>query len=164
MGKGVEDTALYNFNRLVSLNEVGGAPGEFGTSVEPFHEHNRFRAAHWPHSLLATATHDTKRGEDLRARLNVLSEIPEEWRRAVFKWSCLNADKKSQVSGQPAPDANDEDFLYQTLVGAWIPEAETDSGLKAFRERISAYMLNSTREAKAHTSLLAPNPLYEEAI
>ncbi len=163
MAKGLEDTACYNFNRLLSLNEVGGAPGRFGTEVEMFHQHNRLRAEHWPHSLLATATHDTKRGEDVRARLNVLSEIPEEWRQAVSKWSRLNAGKKTSLAGQPAPDANDEFLLYQTLLGAWVPEAETDSGLMAFRRRIEDYMSKAIREAKVHTSWTEPNAAYEEA-
>ncbi len=111
MAKGLEDTTFYHFNRFISLNEVGGSPAHFGTSLELFHRENAWRAEHWPHSLLATATHDTKRGEDLRARLNVLSEIPDEWRQAALKWQNLNSDKKSIVDGAPAPDANDEYFL-----------------------------------------------------
>lgn len=163
MAKGLEDTAFYNYNRLISLNEVGGAPDRFGTDLASFHASNERRAEHWPHSLLATATHDTKRGEDLRARVNVLSEIPEEWRQAVLKWSRLNADKKTEVEGRPAPDSNDEYFLYQTLVGAWINEAENGSGSEGFRARISQYMLKAFREAKAHTSWTDPNLPYEQA-
>lgn len=163
MAKGLEDTAFYNYNRLISLNEVGGSPDQFGFSLHSFHEQNRLRTEHWPHSLLATATHDTKRGEDLRARLNVLSEIPEEWRQAVMKWSRLNAEKKTEVDGEQAPDANDEYFLYQTLVGAWVNEAEATQGSDGFRQRICQYMLKAIREAKSHTCWTEPNQTYEEA-
>ena len=164
MAKGLEDTAFYNFNRLISLNEVGGGPDVFGAGLESFHERNRLRAERWPHSMLATATHDTKRGEDIRARLNVLSEIPEDWRNVVMRWSRLNAGHKTQCDAEPAPDANDEYLLYQTLVGAWIPAAQTTEGLEAFRQRISDYMLKAIREAKANTSWSDPNGPYEEAM
>jgi (1->4)-alpha-D-glucan 1-alpha-D-glucosylmutase len=159
MAKGLEDTAFYNFNRLLSLNEVGGNPDAFGTDLTTFHAHNISQARHWPHTLLATATHDTKRGEDVRARLNVLSEMQQEWRAAVQRWSRFNAGKKSLVKGQPAPSQNDEYFLYQTLVGAW-PHERPDA---AFRERLIATMLKSIREAKAHTSWLSPESTYEQA-
>jgi len=162
--KGVEDTAFYNYNRLVSLNEVGGDPDRFGYSVEEFHRYNQRQAAHWPYSLLATATHDTKRGEDLRARLNVLSEMPEQWSRTVNRWSKFNADKKRVLNGHPAPSANDEYLFYQTLTGAWLPEAETSEGLAGLRDRISAYMLKATKEAKAHTSWIEPNSQYESSV
>jgi (1->4)-alpha-D-glucan 1-alpha-D-glucosylmutase len=163
MAKGLEDTSYYNFNRLISLNEVGGNPGKFGTNLEAFHEHNRTRAEHWPHAMVTTATHDTKRGEDTRARLNVLSELPEDWRRAISKWSRLNANKKTCIGDEAAPDANDEYFLYQTLVGSWVTDAETEAGLKVFRKRISAFMLKAVREAKRHTSWSEPNQQYEQA-
>jgi (1->4)-alpha-D-glucan 1-alpha-D-glucosylmutase len=163
MAKGLEDTAFYNYNRLISLNEVGGNPNRFGISLNSFHQQNRLRAEHWPHSLLTTATHDTKRGEDLRARVNVLSEIPEEWRQAVLKWNRLNVEKKTAVDGQPAPDANDEYFLYQTLIGAWVSEAEQENGEDSFRQRIDNYMLKAIREAKTHTSWTEPNVAYEQA-
>ena len=163
MAKGLEDTAFYNFNRLISLNEVGGAPGAPEGGLEAFHAHNATLVARQPHSLLATTTHDTKRGEDARARICVLSELPLEWRQAVLRWSSLNAGKKTVVGSSPAPDANDEYLLYQTLIGAWVPEAETPGGLQQFRERIAAYMLKATREAKAHTSWSDPESGYEEA-
>jgi (1->4)-alpha-D-glucan 1-alpha-D-glucosylmutase len=163
MAKGFEDTAFYLFNRLISLNEVGGAPDAFGPDLESFHQHNRVRAERWPHSLLATATHDTKRGEDARARLNVLSELPEDWRNAALRWSRLNAGHKTPCAGRPAPDANDEYLFYQTLAGAWLPGAITDGALEAFRQRISDYMLKAIREAKTHTSWSVPNAPYEEA-
>ncbi|HWX19284.1 MAG TPA: malto-oligosyltrehalose synthase [Candidatus Binatia bacterium] len=162
MAKGLEDTAFYNFNRLVSLNEVGGNPGTFGISLEDFHKYNLFQSEHWPHSLLATATHDTKRGEDARAHINVLSEMPEEWRDAVTRWQRLNADKKSLVDGRPAPHPNDEYLLYQMLVGTWSA-ASTAAELARLAERIVAYMLKAVREAKARTSWLSPNAAYEEA-
>jgi (1->4)-alpha-D-glucan 1-alpha-D-glucosylmutase len=164
MAKGVEDTAFYNFNRLVSLNEVGGKPGRFGVSVESFHEYNLFQAKEWPHSLLATATHDTKRGEDVRARLNVLSEMPQEWAEAVRRWHNANAGLLGGVAGEPAPAPNDEYLLYQTLVGAWSRGTESAEGLKEFSQRVGAFMLKAVREAKTYTSWLDPNSAYEEAV
>jgi (1->4)-alpha-D-glucan 1-alpha-D-glucosylmutase len=163
MAKGLEDTTFYSHNRFIALNEVGGAPDHFGTTLDSFHQQNASRAEHWPHTMLATSTHDTKRGEDLRARLNVLSEMPEEWRQAVLKWKSLNHDKKRLVNGAPAPDANDEYFLYQVLVGAWVSAAENGNDSRAFRDRIAGYMLKALREAKAHTSWTEPNEAYEEA-
>jgi (1->4)-alpha-D-glucan 1-alpha-D-glucosylmutase len=158
MAKGLEDTAFYGFNRLVSLNEVGGAPERFGISVEAFHEFNLRRNQTWPHSLLATATHDTKRGEDVRARINVLSEMPEEWKRAVQRWQALNAQQRSFLAGRLAPSSNDEYLLYQILVGSWPSDAED-----GFAERIKAYMQKATREAKTDTSWAEPNAAYETA-
>ena len=125
MAKGFEDTMLYVYNRLLSLNEVGSNPGRFGCSLAQFHAFNAKRCKTWPHALSATATHDTKRGEDVRARINVLSEIPTEWKKNVRSWSRLNKTKKKRVRGRLAPDANDEYFLYQTLIGAW-PFRETE--------------------------------------
>ena len=164
MAKGVEDTAFYNFNPFISLNEVGGDPGCFGTSLHAFHDQNIRRAQRWPHSLLATATHDTKRGEDLRARLNVLSEIPDEWGRAVMKWRGLNAGKKTKTNGKLAPSSNDEYLLYQTLIGAWGTGAEREEGRDRFRERVSEYMLKAVREAKSETQWTEPDRSYEEAL
>lgn len=164
MAKGLEDTTFYNFNRLISLNEVGGDPGAFGVSVEQFHAHNLNRAAQWPHSLLGTATHDTKRGEDARARIDVISELPEEWQAAVRRWQATNILRKQTVDGQSAPHPNDEYLLYQTLIGAWPADADTQPGLDHFRERIQAYMLKAARESKVHTSWTTPNAPYEEAL
>ena len=163
MAKGLEDTTFYCFNRFISLNDVGGSPDHFGTSLELFHQENAWRAEHWPHTLLATATHDTKRGEDLRARLNVLSEIPDEWRQAAFKWQTLNSDKKLIVDGTPAPDCNDEYLLYQVLVGAWDKVAEKGTDSTEFNRRITDYMLKAIREAKRHTSWTEPHTEYEKA-
>jgi (1->4)-alpha-D-glucan 1-alpha-D-glucosylmutase len=164
MAKGVEDTTFYNYNRLVSLNEVGGNPGIFGRSPEAFHQYNFNQAKAWPHSLLATATHDTKRGEDLRARLNVLSEMPDEWGERVKRWQAFNLDKKTLSDGVAAPDANDEYLLYQTLVGTWTAEAETNAGLQSLRDRLAVYMLKATRESKAHTCWTDPDAAYEKAV
>src|SRR6185312_327814 len=162
--KGVEDTALYRFNRLVSLNEVGGEPDLYGSSVNAFHTDAKYRARHWPHEMLTTSTHDTKRSGDVRARINVLSEIPAEWRRAVDRWRRINRMRRREVGGMPAPTADDEYLFYQTLIGSW-PLAEPDeAGLGAYRERIEAYMLKAAREAKVRTSWAAANPEYEEAL
>ena len=160
MAKGFEDTMLYVYNRLLSLNEVGSNPGRFGCSGAQFHAFNAKRCKTWPHALSATATHDTKRGEDVRARINVLSEIPIEWKKNVRSWSRLNKTKKKRVRGMPAPDANDEYFLYQTLMGAW-PFGETE--YPQFLERIKAYVVKAAREAKVHTAWLQPDMEYEEA-
>ncbi|HEU5122778.1 MAG TPA: malto-oligosyltrehalose synthase [Verrucomicrobiae bacterium] len=164
MAKGLEDTTFYNFNRLISLNEVGGDPDRFGASVQAFHEANLNTAKHWPHTLLATATHDTKRGEDARARINVLSEIPEEWDRALTRWRQWNADKNVQLNGKPAPTANDEYLLYQSLVGALPENADDLETLAAFRQRASAFLLKAVKEAKANTSWTEPNADYETAV
>ena len=117
--KGLEDTAFYRYNVLLSVNEVGGDPSRIGRSVEEFHDANVHRARHWPFEMLATATHDTKLGEDVRARINVLSEMPDEWGREVSRWMRINRTQRRLVDGEPAPDRNDEYRLYQILLGAW---------------------------------------------
>jgi (1->4)-alpha-D-glucan 1-alpha-D-glucosylmutase len=164
MAKAVEDTAFYAYNRLTSLNEVGGDPEQFGLSLEAFHSQNSDRQRHWPHSMLTTSTHDTKRSEDVRARINVLSEIPTQWGAALERWSKLNADKKSPVDGELAPDRNDEYLFYQTLVGAWPAESFTPQEFADFRERIGTYMLKAVKEAKVHTSWVNPNEAYNHAV
>lgn len=161
--KGIEDTAFYNYTRLLSLNEVGGDPSRFGNSVETFHNYNRITGQFWPHSLLTTSTHDTKRGEDVRARINVLSEIPDEWRQGILRWRELNCEHKTSVEGVSSPDANDEYLLYQTLIGSWPETGNDPKGLLEFRERVSAYLLKAIREAKRNTSWTDPNSKYEEA-
>jgi (1->4)-alpha-D-glucan 1-alpha-D-glucosylmutase len=153
--KGLEDTAFYRYTRFVSLNEVGGNPGRFGISPDEFHNYNSYKQQKWPHSMLATSTHDTKRGEDTRARLNVLSEMPVEWERTVNQWRALNERQKKD--GVPA--AADEYLLYQTLVGTWTHESD----LSTYIERIQNYMLKAIREAKTHTSWTEPNDSYESA-
>jgi (1->4)-alpha-D-glucan 1-alpha-D-glucosylmutase len=162
--KGIEDTALYRFNRLLSLNEVGGEPDLYGSSVRAFHTDAQYRARHWPHEMLTTSTHDTKRSEDVRARISVLSEMPGAWRQAVTRWSRMNRTRRREVNGLPAPSRDDEYLLYQTLIGTWPLEEPDEPGLQAYRQRIEAYMLKAAREAKAHTSWAAINTEYEEAI
>lgn len=163
MAKGVEDTTFYIYNRLVSLNEVGGDPERFGTTPAAFHQQNLVRQTHWPQALLATATHDTKRGEDVRARINVLSEMPEEWKARLSLWSRWNKRKKQVVDGMPAPSRNDEYLLYQTLLGAWPFEPMSPPEREQFIVRIQQYMLKATHEAKVHTSWISPNEPYEKA-
>jgi len=164
MAKGVEDTSFYIYNRLISLNEVGGEPQEFGGSLETFHRHNSARLEHWPHTMLTLSTHDTKRGEDARARIDALSEDAPAWRAALLRWAKFNEDKKSSVDGEPAPDRNDEYLFYQTLIGAW-PGGSLDEGeLAPFRERIAAYMQKAIKEAKVHTSWVNPNEAYDRAM
>jgi (1->4)-alpha-D-glucan 1-alpha-D-glucosylmutase len=160
MAKGAEDTAFYVFNRLISLNEVGGDPDHFGRSVSAFHRLNLERSRDWPASLLGTSTHDTKRSEDVRARINVLSELPREWRSALTRWTRLNGRKKVTVEGHAAPDRNEEYLFYQTLLGAW-PTTGADDELTA---RLDQFMLKALKEAKVHTSWITPNTAYEDAV
>jgi (1->4)-alpha-D-glucan 1-alpha-D-glucosylmutase len=164
MAKGLEDTAFYVYNRLISLNEVGGDPEYFGISVEAFHERMLYRREHASLSLSATATHDTKRGEDVRARLNVLSEIPEAWRRVLARWGRRNRKHRQPFEDGGAPDRNDEYLFYQTLVGAWPMADEGPEGHTRFVERIQEYMLKAVHEAKVHTSWINPNPAYDQAV
>ncbi|MBC7104534.1 MAG: malto-oligosyltrehalose synthase, partial [Firmicutes bacterium] len=161
MAKGLEDTALYTYNRLVCLNEVGGDPGSPGLSVVEFHRRNRDRMRLWPHTLNATSTHDTKRSEDVRARIAVLSEIPDLWAARVERWMRLNAPAKGVVHGRPVPDPDAELLLYQTLIGAW-PLYEEE--VPEFRGRLRAYVLKAAREARTRTDWLAPDPEYEGAL
>ena len=164
MAKGVEDTAFYIYNRLVSLNEVGGHPQEFGISVEAFHQKAAARHQQWPQSLLTTSTHDTKRSEDVRARINVLSEIPLEWKQALTRWSRLNAYHKSRIDGKSAPDRNEEYLFYQSVLGVWPDGPTTSEQHESLCSRLAAYMLKATREAKVHTSWVNPNEAYEAAV
>jgi (1->4)-alpha-D-glucan 1-alpha-D-glucosylmutase len=159
--KGVEDTALYVYNRLLSLNEVGSDPKRFGLSASAVHDWMAGRRERWPVALSATSTHDTKRGEDVRARLNVLSEMPGEWKNAVTKWRSMNRRWRREIGGAGVPDANEEYFLYQTLVGAW-PFDERE--VPAFVERLKTYLVKALREAKQHTSWLIPDDTYEAAL
>jgi len=164
MAKGVEDTTFYIYNRLVSLNEVGGSPDRFGTPLEAFHGQNIERIKFWPHALIATSTHDTKRSEDVRARINVLSEIPDEWHDCLIRWRRWNKKKKGLVEGQAAPDPNEEYLLYQTLVGAYPVEPMDGARRDEFKKRIQDYMVKAVREAKINTSWISPNTPYEEAL
>ena len=162
--KGIEDTALYIYNRLLSLNEVGGEPERFGVPPAVFHERMLERQARWPAALSATATHDTKRGEDVRARLNVLSEMPGAWKVHLSRWSRFNKRYKIDLEGHLVPDRNEEYLLYQTLVGAWPLEPMNDAQYRTFCERIQGYMDKALREAKVHTSWLNPNQPYDAAV
>lgn len=160
MAKGVEDTALYVYNRLVSLNEVGGNPERFGIPLSEFHDFNRVRQEQWATAQSATATHDTKRGEDVRARINVLSEIPDEWQQQVQSWMGINRRFKMRTRGTQMPDRNDEYLFYQTLVGAYPFQAEE---VGQFGDRVRDYMLKAIKEAKVFTAWLRPNNAYENA-
>jgi (1->4)-alpha-D-glucan 1-alpha-D-glucosylmutase len=162
--KGVEDTALYLYNRLLSLNEVGSDPERFGVEPAAFHAAMQDRRTRWPHGLSATATHDTKRGEDVRARLNVLSEIPKEWRSHLTRWHRLNRKRKLLVDDQLAPGPNVEHFLYQTLLGTWPFSEMTEPDRRDYHDRIQSYMVKALREAKTHTSWISPNQAYEDAV
>ncbi len=159
--KGIEDTAFYRYNRLVSLNDVAGDPDQFGMPVSAFHGASAERCAHRPHTMLATSTHDNKRSEDVRARIDVLSEMPDAWRRLLRRWERINRPRKTVLEGEPAPTSNDEYLLYQILLGTFAPE--NDSDLKSYCDRIEAYMLKALREAKVHTSWITPNAEYENA-
>lgn len=164
MAKGLEDTAFYVYNRLLSLNEVGGDPGQFGTPHEAFHLHNLERQKNWPYALSTTSTHDTKRSEDVRARLNVLSELPREWWKCLVRWRRFNKKYRTQLREALAPEANDEYLLYQTLLGAWPVEPCSDAEYTTFIQRVQQYMQKATHEAKVHTSWINPNPAYDEAV
>ncbi len=164
MAKAQEDTVFYRDCRLLSLNEVGGEPHSFRVSRTGFHQANTVRQQYWPHSMLTTSTHDSKRSEDVRARLNVLSEIPNLWNQRVRHWMKLNRRHIKYLNGQGAPSRNDEYFLYQTLLGTWPLSAPEGPELDVYRERIDAYMLKAVREAKVHTSWLTPNSDYEKSL
>jgi len=164
MAKGLEDTAFYIYNRLVSLNDVGGTPGRFGTSLEAFHGQNLERVKSFPHAMIATATHDSKRGEDLRARVDSLSEIPERWQKSLLKWSRLNKKRLVLLEGQTVPDRNEEYLLYQTLLGAWPFGAQDPAAQEVFRTRIREYLTKAVREAKVNTSWNSPNAAYEASL
>ncbi len=167
MAKGLEDTAFYIYNRLAALNEVGGEPQRFGLSVERFHQRNRERQKHWPATMLSTSTHDTKRSEDVRARMAVLSEIPELWRRSLGKWRSLNRRCKGQIEESEAPDGNEEYLLYQTLLGSWPlqPFRELDAAAHAeYVGRVQAYMAKALKEAKLNSSWVQPNESWDAAV
>ncbi|HEY1610345.1 MAG TPA: malto-oligosyltrehalose synthase, partial [Paraburkholderia sp.] len=165
--KSIEDTAFYRYGRLLSRNEVGADPGDFARTVDDFHAGNQMRQRRFPHALLATATHDHKRGEDVRARLAVLSEIPDEWAATLRAWSTLNQPHRRNgdaMSNDWAPGPEAEAMLYQTLVGCWPPEltADDEAGIQALAERVAQWQLKALREAKQRTNWLAPDERYEE--
>jgi (1->4)-alpha-D-glucan 1-alpha-D-glucosylmutase len=154
MAKGLEDTAFYRYNRFVALNEVGGDPDQFGVSIAGFHKANAHRAKRWPRSMLSTSTHDTKRGEDVRARLAVLSEIPDEWAAQVNAWSRILRARRGDIEAAAPPDRNDEYMIYQLLVGSWPVE----------QDRLQEAVLKSIREAKIHSTWAMPDRQYEDSV
>lgn len=164
MAKGMEDTSFYRHFPLASLNEVGGNPDRFGVSPRQFHAKNTERRHHWPYALLATTTHDTKRGEDVRARINVLSEMPVKWYRAIRRWEAWNRDKKAEIDGRLVPDNNEEYLFYQTLVGTWPAAPLEGAAYGSYVDRIDQYLLKAIKEAKIHTSWIRPNEAYEKAV
>ena len=159
--KGIEDTTFYIYNRLAALNEVGGEPGHLGATPDLFHKQNAARLAEFPHSMLATSTHDTKRSEDVRARLAAISELPDQWRKAVQRFRTANRKHKRDIDGEQAPDANEEYLIYQTLAGAWPLDGQiTDD----FITRIQDYMTKAIKEAKVNSSWIQPNENWDAAV
>ena len=163
MAKGLEDTAFYVHNSLISMNEVGGDPLRETPplDLEGFHRFNQERLSRWPHSMSATSTHDSKRSEDVRARLNVLSELSSEWERRLFAWRRWNQDKKSEVGGIWVPTASEEALIYQTLLGAWPLDPQGEHG---FLHRVRGFLIKAMREAKTHTGWIRHDELHENAV
>lgn len=159
--KGVEDTAFYNYNRLIALSEVGAQPDSIVASATEFHEVIGKRAARWPYTMNASSTHDTKRSEDVRARILVLSEVPDVWDQAVERWNRLTESHRRTVNGRPTPDANERLLIYQTLLGVWPLHKEEEAALP---ERLKLWLQKSVREAKLNSSWLEPNEAYEQAL
>jgi (1->4)-alpha-D-glucan 1-alpha-D-glucosylmutase len=164
MAKGVEDTSFYIFDPLVSINDVGCHPDSPVVSIEQFHRDNIERQAKWPLAMLCTTSHDTKRTEDVRARIHTLAEVPHLWRKAVNKWSRFNRRLQREVDGMPAPSRNDEYLFYETLVGIWPTSPPDESERGQIVLRLQQYMEKATREAKERTSWINPNAAYDEAV
>ncbi|MCB9788539.1 MAG: malto-oligosyltrehalose synthase [Deltaproteobacteria bacterium] len=164
MAKGVEDTSLYVYNRLLSLNTVGGEPDLGALTVRELHAFNARRAERWPLSMSTSDTHDAKRGEDVRARLNVLTALPELWGERLRGWYELNAPHRTSLDGEPAPTPNDEMMIYQTLLGVWPADRGPAEAARSLRERVSAYMVKAMREAKEQTSWHDQHEDYEQAV
>jgi (1->4)-alpha-D-glucan 1-alpha-D-glucosylmutase len=164
VAKGDEDTAFYRYHRLIALNEVGNDPRGFGYSLKAFHAASEDRAKNWPHTMIASSTHDTKRSEDVRARLGVLSELASSWRLVLRRWSLLNRSGRSDLEGVPAPSPADEYLYYQSLLGIWPASPPDAAELQSLGERLAAYMLKAVKEAKVHTSWINPDAQYEEAL
>ncbi|HSA06860.1 MAG TPA: malto-oligosyltrehalose synthase [Candidatus Gastranaerophilales bacterium] len=163
MAKGLEDTCFYRYNKLIALNDVGGEPSKFGISVNEFHNDNTRRFKRTPLNLLTTSTHDTKRSEDLRARICALSEVPEKWQECLNKWSAVNESRKTEIETKLVPDKNDEYLFYQILLGLWSPKIIEEKEKQDIIQRIEAYMVKALREAKVHTSWVNINKPYEDA-
>jgi (1->4)-alpha-D-glucan 1-alpha-D-glucosylmutase len=166
MAKAMEDTAFYRYFRLLALNEVGGDPRRFGMSVAAFHHVTQDRARTWPQAMVTTATHDTKRGEDARIRLALLSEMPREWGRQVIRWLRLNRSRRLEIDGEAVPDRNVEYLFYQALLGAWPPGLMPDDTRAMARlcERLDAFMIKAVREGKERSSWSNPNIAYEAGL
>lgn len=162
--KGVEDTSFYVFNRLAALNEVGGSPTAAGSTLDLFHRQNAARAAEFPQCMTSTSTHDTKRSEDARARIMVLSEMVDEWKTHLRRWHTINRVHRRTIEGEHAPDANEEYLIYQTLVGAWPLEGLNADNRGPFTRRIQEYMMKALHEAKVNSSWLEPNTAWDEAV
>jgi len=164
MAKGVEDTSFYVWVPLGSVNEVGSDPRRPTTTSAQFHDQNRERSSRYRQAMLATTTHDTKRTEDVRARLNVLSEIPSDWRTVVQRFSRCNSKWRRDVDGEPAPTLKDEYLFYQSALGIWPLNEPTSDERTQLIQRLQAYMEKATHEAKQRTSWINPNPAYDEAV
>lgn len=164
MAKSLEDTLFYKYNRFVGLNEVGGEPNHFGLSIADFHSHNEARQKTYPFSMLASSTHDTKRSEDVRARLSVISEIPDNWQERVLRWMDYNNGRLSFNLDKRIPSRNDEYLLYQTLVGTYPLTLTNPEQMTEYADRIEEYMLKAAREAKDHTSWINQDAPYEEGL
>ncbi|HTZ46996.1 MAG TPA: malto-oligosyltrehalose synthase [Verrucomicrobiae bacterium] len=169
MAKGLEDTALYRYNRFIALNDVGGSPEQFGLSVAGFHKENRHRAEHWPHTMLTTSTHDVKHGEDARVRLAALSVFPDEWAAKVTAWSRILRARRGDVEGTAPPERNDEYLFFQNLLATWpasltAPKPLEKCKLAKYCERLQGAMVKSLREARQRSNWIAPNTAYENAV
>jgi isoamylase len=163
MAKAVEDTAFYRYTRLVCLNDVGGHPAKFGTTVAEFHAANEERARSWPLSMTTLSTHDSKRGEDASARIAVLSELPREWERVARRWAELGNATNAGLT-ETGPARSQKYALFQTIVGTWPPGWDGHSERAVYVDRLRAYFLKANREAKQQTSWLSPEPDYERAL
>ncbi len=164
VAKGVEDTAFYRYHRLIALNEVGNDPRNFGFSLKAFHAASEDRAKHWSGTMLASSTHDTKRSEDVRARLGVLSELSSAWLLLLRRWHLANRSRRTDAGGESLPSRADEYHFYQALIGIWPFVPPNDTQLGVLRERLKAYMLKAVREAKLRTSWINPDAEYEAAL
>ena len=164
VAKGVEDTAFYRYHRLIALNEVGNDPRHFGFSLKAFHGASDDRAKHWPYTMIGTSTHDTKRSEDVRARIGVLSELSSTWLLLLRRWHTANRSRRTEADGESLPSRGDEYHFYQALLGIWPPTPPDSKTLESLRERLKAYMLKAVREAKTRTSWINPDTDYEAAL
>ena len=164
VAKGVEDTAFYRYNRLIALNEVGNDPRDFGFSLKAFHAASEDRARHWHYTMIGSSTHDTKRSEDARARIGVLSELTSAWRLQLRRWHTANRSRRTEAGGESLPSRADEYHYYQALLGVWPVSPPDENQLRTIQERLKSYMLKAVREAKIHTSWINPDTEYEAAL